>query len=211
MTEKMVAVEIDIEELRTKFRELRKARKLSQKEAGDLVGLSQAFVSAFEKGTYSKNRADSLNQVWKLVQFWKQDSSKIVEGAFPSHGVINVPARREQIHGPRTTCPNCGKVIPEEDASPHYCSGCGDPLGLECMCGHVTTDLEANFCSRCARDLRPDAESIRPYPKLKDPDETSRIKYLRAFLKATGEDVKDISVFDDDHESERGHHTDALS
>ncbi len=204
MTEEMVAVEIDIKELREKFRELRKARKLSQKEAGDLIGLSQAFVSAFEKGTYSKNRADSLNQVWKLVQFWKRDSSRIVKGAFPSHGVITVPARQEKIHGLRTTCQNCGKVIPEEDAPPHYCSGCGDPLGLECICGHVTTDLEANFCSRCSRDLRPDATSIRPYPKLKDPDEISRIKYLRAFLKVTGEDAEDISAFNNKQEGEGG-------
>lgn len=211
MTDEVVAVEIDIEELRAKFRELRRARKLSQREAGDLVGLSQAFVSAFEKGTYSKNRTDSLSQVWTLVQFWKRDSSKIVEGAFPSHGVITVPARREQIHGLRTTCPNCGKVIPEEDAPPHYCSGCGDPLGLECICGHVTTDLEANFCSRCSRDLRPDATSIRPYPKLQDPDEVKRIKILRALLKATEADVKDTSVFDDHHASESEDHTDALS
>ena len=204
MTEETVAVEIDITRLRKEFRELRKARKLSQKEAGDLVGLSQAFISAFEKGTYSKNRPDSLNQVWKQVQFWKRDSSKIVDGAFPSHGVITVPARRENIHGPRTTCPNCGKVIPEEDASPRYCSGCGDPLGLECICGDVTSDLEANFCSRCSRDLRPDATSIRPYPKLKDPDEMRRIKYLRAFLKATEENAEDISAFDNKQEGEGG-------
>ena len=204
MTEEMVAVEIDIEELREEFRQLRRARKLSQREAGDLVGLSQAFVSAFEKGTYSKNRTDSLKQVWKLVQFWKRDSSKIVEGAFPSHGVITVPARREEIRGPRTTCPNCGKVIPEEDAPPQYCSGCGDPLGLECICGHVTTDLEANFCSRCARDLRPDATSIRPYPKLQDPDEVSRIKFLRGILNATEEYAKDISAFNNKQEGEGG-------
>ena len=204
MTEEMVAVEIDIEELREEFRQLRRARKLSQREAGDLVGLSQAFVSAFEKGTYSKNRTDSLNQVWKLVQFWKRDSSKIVEGAFPSHGVITVPARRESIHGLRTTCPNCGKVIPEEDAPPHYCSGCGDPLGVECICGHVTTDLEANFCSRCARDLRPDATSIRPYPKLKDPDEISRIKFLRGILNTTEEYAEDIAAFNNNQEGEGG-------
>ena len=208
MQEEVVAVEIDIEELRKEFRQLRKARKLSQREAGDLVGLSQAFVSAFEKGTYSKNRADSLNHVWKQVQFWKRDSGKIVDGAFPSHGVISVPAAGDKLHGLGTTCPSCSRVVPEDA---RYCSDCGIPLGLECICGHITTDLEANFCSRCSRDLRPGATNIRPYPKLKEPDELKRIKYIRGFLKATEEDNNDISASGNDQEREKGIHNDFLA
>lgn len=190
MAKAMEAIEVDIEDLRQEFRRLRCARKLSQKEAGDLVGLSQAFMSAFERGTYSKSRRHSLNQVWNLVQFWKRAARGMDVADVPSHGVVAGSARRWEAPPVHSACTGCGKPATAEDPPARYCSGCGEALGVKCACGYITRDRQANFCSRCARDLQPEAARVRAYPKYRDPAEANRLKLVRGFLKAADAEIE---------------------
>ena len=81
-------LEVDIEVLRSDFKRIREQRRLSQQDAGTLLGMSQGFVSSFEKGKYQKARPSSLRKIWRQLGVWKGEPERIDQGKIASHGVI---------------------------------------------------------------------------------------------------------------------------
>ena len=182
--------DVDMDALKTEFRELRKARRLSQGAVADLLKVSQATISAFEKGTYPTVRKKTLNGIWKLVQFWRRDSSRIVKGDFVDRRIVAVPDRNDagRNHMP-LECPHCHGGIPELETPVRFCPGCGHALGLTCGCGNVVFENDANFCCRCGRSLIVPSTDPRPYSFLKD-DENERFRLaLRRSLAAWVDDI----------------------
>lgn len=59
----------------TRLREIRKLHKLTQKELGDLIGLSQTAISLIEKGELSI----SLDSLYKFCSEFKIPIAKILE------------------------------------------------------------------------------------------------------------------------------------
>ncbi len=180
----------DIEALREDFARVRKERRLTQKEVALKLGVSQPTLSAFEKEPNQEKpetrlRKRTLDGIVRLHQIWIRDADKIVDGGFPSHGEAPNQAQRQLEHQMPVACPHCAKPM---TGPARFCSDCGKALGIKCACEHVVTDEDANFCPRCGRDLWPDALSILPHPKYDKPDEVKRMKYLRAYLKATDEE-----------------------
>ncbi len=175
-------IDIDINALRKEFRDLRRARRLSQKEVADILKVSQATVSALEKGRYGTMRKKSLMGVWKLVQFWKHDSNAIIKGDFANRSIVAIPRGSESVDSGPVECPSCHERIPEHDPPFRYCPFCTKALGLICECGNAILDEEANFCSRCGRALIPEGKDPYPYPSLRRKNESLRLRLLRSVL-----------------------------
>ncbi|HEO70304.1 MAG TPA: helix-turn-helix domain-containing protein, partial [Candidatus Hydrogenedentes bacterium] len=174
-------VEVDVEDLRDRLRKGRKLRKMSQGEVGDLVGVSQATISAFEKGQYPSMRRSTLSAIRNLVQFWEKDAEGIVQGDFAHRRTLALPAQEYAAAADITECPLCRKGIPRHTPPFQFCPFCKATLGYACPCGAVVRDAEANFCSRCGRPVLQDDEEPHSYPLL----EQDRLEIVRLVLRRT--------------------------
>lgn len=176
-------VDVDIEALRHEFRRLRTARRLSQSDVANLLGVSQATISAFEQGSYPTMRKKSLRGVLKLVQFWRGESDRVVQGDFASRQMVGIPSSPPREELPPTECPNCHAQIPRHDPPFPFCPFCKATIGLVCPCGNVIRDDLTNFCSRCGRCILGQGDKPHQYPLLdKARGERLRLALLRAFL-----------------------------
>ena len=178
-------IEIDMEGLRETFQQARKRRRLSQLDVANLLAVSQATISAFEKGQYSTTRKKTLNGIWKLVQFWERDAGKIVKGDFAKRSIVTIAERRDTGEGAPSQCPSCHQEIPRHDPPFPFCPFCKTTLGSPCKCGNVIRDDTSNFCACCGRVVLSEGEGPHPYPLLGDTKgELLRLAFLRVLLNA---------------------------
>ncbi len=81
---------VDMDQLRGDVRKLRKERGLTQADLAQKLGVTQAAVSAFEKGKNAKMRKQTLNRLIDLVGDWKAASHIVrVDFAGTSIGASN--------------------------------------------------------------------------------------------------------------------------
>jgi len=76
--------EFDIEALRTRFRELRRAQKMTQAQAASELEVTQAAVSAFERGKNVVPRGKMLQRVMALIDQWSTREEISNRIPFPS-------------------------------------------------------------------------------------------------------------------------------
>lgn len=72
-----------IDELRSEFTRLRKARKMTQAGVAAHLGVRQATISAFELGKSGTMRKDHLDKIVELVQAWRGGHTRIIPFGFP--------------------------------------------------------------------------------------------------------------------------------
>lgn len=180
---------IDLNALREEFKRLRRERRISQAEVAERLHASQATISAFEKGTYTRIRKAMLRGIIWYVSVWKQDREKIVKGPFQGtvkgmgsadFGAQDTASRRvSPENSGLSICAHCNHEIPDLGAPASYCPFCSKPLAHTCECGSVISDPQANFCAQCGRSLVRDGESPHMYPRLGNEKEVQRLVLLR--------------------------------
>lgn len=74
---------MDIGQLRIEFKRLRIARKRTQANVAEELGITQASLSAWETGKNQSLRTRTLNEVIHLVDTWRADSN-----------ILQIPAGR---------------------------------------------------------------------------------------------------------------------
>lgn len=73
------------------LRELRRQRNLLQKEAAEILGYEQSYLSAMETGGKGVPKANFLNQVIKKLELSESEKTKLLIAADKSRRVIKVP------------------------------------------------------------------------------------------------------------------------
>ena len=73
------------------LRELRRKRNLLQKEAAEILGYEQSYLSALETGAKGVPKSNFLNQVIKKLELSESEITKLLIAADKSRRVIKVP------------------------------------------------------------------------------------------------------------------------
>ncbi len=136
----MVPVQIDVGDLRRRFRALRAARGLSQADAARVLGVSQATISSFEHGRHAQIRPATLLAIDAFVRNVAHEERR---------------AARIVVRRGSTDCAWCGSRLPKMRKPVRYCPQCGGHQMPVCACGAAAFDAHANFCSVCGRGLAP--------------------------------------------------------
>jgi len=144
-----------IDQLRADLRRLRRGRRYSQAEVGELLGVGQTAVAGFETGKTTL-RGPSLEKAMALIAEWSAGPER------PAKATA-APARPEPAAMARdTACPACGGLVPGPRQRALFCCLCGEALGKECRgCGHLNTDEEAMFCTACGAPLTEEAAEAK--------------------------------------------------
>jgi len=133
-----------IEQLRQRLHYDRKRRGLTQKDVGEILGLTQTGYGSFERGRTTL-RGKQLDQAFELVKQWEQESAANAPD----------PARTD----PATVicdtpCPGCGAVVPGPSQGMAICGRCGENLSRKCAhCNRFTREVHARYCSACGNVL----------------------------------------------------------
>lgn len=138
----MEPVQIDVGDLRRRFRALRAARRLSQADAALLLGVSQATISSFEHGRHAHIRPATLLAIEAFV---RNDMRHAHAAKISARMVVRRDLKPE--------CVWCGCRLPKMRRPARYCPQCGGHQSPMCVCGAAAFDTRASFCSACGRAL----------------------------------------------------------
>lgn len=183
-------LDIDVNELRVRFRALRRKRSLSQSEVARLLKVSQATVSSFEQGRHGNIRAETLLGINAIVSFWSREEDK---GGASSRGVVLTAGVSARAEG---GCPQCGSQIPELQTPARHCLSCGMHLGSSCACGHRSLDPAASYCSRCGKALDKALPNELKSPQM-SPDQTllNCMRKLVEHHEIVGQAIRELQAF----------------
>jgi len=111
-------LEIDLDLLRTDFKQLRRQYRLSQAQAARSLHVSQATLSAFENGKHTLPRPQTLLGIREMVLHWQQRNENPSQH---NSTIASIP------HNTEKPCTVCQKPAPNLPQPPLYCPYCSTP------------------------------------------------------------------------------------